>query len=37
MEKENIERNKDLYGEAGEIILNELEKREQNFFDFESD
>jgi len=32
MEKEHLMRVKDLYGEEGEIILNELEQREKDFF-----
>jgi hypothetical protein len=32
MEKEHLMRVKDLYGEEGEIIINELEKREKDFF-----
>jgi hypothetical protein len=32
MEKEHLMRVKDLYGEEGEIILDQLEKRERDFF-----
>jgi len=32
MEKEYLMRVKDLYGEEGEIILEQLEKREEDFF-----
>ena len=32
MEKEHLMRVKDLYGEEGEIIINELEKREKDYF-----
>jgi hypothetical protein len=31
MEKEHLMRVKDLYGEEGEIILDQLEKREQDY------
>ena len=32
MEKEHLLRVKDLYGEEGEIIINELERREKDYF-----
>ena len=32
MEKEHLMRMKDLYGEDGEIILDQLEKREGGYF-----
>lgn len=32
MEKEHLMRVKDLYGEEGEIIINELERREKDYF-----
>lgn len=32
MEKEHLNRIKDLYGEEGEIIIKQIEKREEDFF-----
>jgi hypothetical protein len=31
LEKEHLVRMKDLYGEEGEVFLDQLEKREQGF------
>ena len=35
MEKEHLVRMKDLYGEEGEIIIEQLEKREREYFNLE--
>ena len=32
MEKEHLVRMKDLYGEEGEIIIEQMEKREKDYF-----
>jgi syntaxin 16 len=36
MEKEHLVRMKDLYGEEGEIIIEQMEKREKEYFNFNS-
>jgi hypothetical protein len=32
MEKEHLVRMKDLYGEEGEVILEQMERREREYF-----
>jgi hypothetical protein len=32
MEREHLMRVKDLYGEEGEVLLSQLDKREQDYF-----